>query len=144
MSEIRPARAAFVAFTGLLLLAGTGCTTKISDRAVTRVTTTEASRHQEREQSLFIDARPSAAYRREHIAGAVNIRLGDIPYARRDSRLVGRSPLIVYGEDPGSATALALAKRLLELDYEGVQFFEPGIAGWRAAGLPVVREADPE
>ncbi len=123
----------------LTLLISAGCTTKISDRTVNRITTTAANVRHAEKNALFIDARPSAAYQREHIAGAVNIRLGELSYVSRDQRLVGRSPLIVYGENPGSATAIALAKRLLELEYEGVEYYEPGISGWRSAGLPLDR-----
>ena len=130
-------------FLALWALPGlSGCTTKISDRAVVRISMTEATRRHGREQALFIDARPGPEYARGHIAGAINLRLGDLSYTRRDPRLTGRSPLIVYGEDPGSATALALAKRLLELEYEGVEYFEPGFLGWRGAGLPVESAGD--
>lgn len=119
-----------------------GCSTKISDRAVVRISTTEASKRHGRGQALFIDARPASDYDRAHIVGAVNLRLGDLSFTRRDSRLSGRSPLIVYGENPGSASALALAKRLLDLEYEGVEYFEPGFLGWRGAGLPVEGAGD--
>lgn len=137
MSNSRLTGVLLVFSLALTLLAPAGCTTKISDRAVSRITTTTANVRHAQKNALFIDARPRAAYERGHIAGAVNIRLGEISQVTRDRRLVGRAPLIVYGENPGSATAIALAKRLLELEYEGVEYYEPGFAGWRSAGLPV-------
>jgi rhodanese-related sulfurtransferase len=119
-----------------------GCSTKISDRAVARISTSDAGNRHGRGQALFIDARPAPDFDRGHIAGAVNLRLGDLSYTQRDPRLTGRSPLIVYGENPGSASALALAKRMLDLEYEGVEYFEPGYQGWRGAGLPVEGPGD--
>lgn len=113
-----------------------GCGSTISDRVVTRIELTQATRRFGARQALFIDARPGEDYQQGHIRGAINLRLGDLSFTQRDSRLSGRSPLIVYGQDPGSATAVALAKRLLELEYEGVEYFEPGYAAWRSAGLP--------
>lgn len=136
----------FAALSVLLALLTTlghaGCSTKINDRVVTKITTTVASRHHGGESALFIDARPASEFSQGHIAGAINVRLGDFSYTHRDPRLRGRSPLIVYGENPGSASALALAKRLLELEYERVEYYEPGFQGWLGAGLPVERSAD--
>jgi len=131
-----------VVMSGLVSGLMSGCTTKISDSVITRISTTEASKRQGAGKALFIDTRPGPDFTRGHIPGAINLRLGDISYTDRDPRLTDRSPLIVYGENPGSATAMAMAKRLLELEYEGVAFYEPGFAGWRSAGLPVDRSGD--
>ena len=119
-----------------------GCSTTISDRIVTLLTTTEASQRHGAAKALFIDARPRPAYERGHIEGAINLRLGELSYIDRDPRLTDRSPLIVYGENPGSASALALAKRLMEMKYAGVVYYKPGFAGWRSAGLPVERSGN--
>jgi rhodanese-related sulfurtransferase len=119
-----------------------GCSTKISDSVVNRITTTEAIRRHDGEKTLFIDARPKSAYQRGHIAGAISLRLGELSYTDRDTRLMTHSPLVVYGENPGSAPALALAKRLLEMDYKDIEYYEPGLSGWRAAGLPIERAED--
>ncbi len=139
MSNSKP-RVAWIALVVLTTpLLTTGCSVKISDRVVNRITTTEASARHSREDPIFIDARPAPAFNRGHIAGAINIRLGDLSRIDRDQRIVGRTPKVVYGENPGSATAIALAKQLMEMDYEGVEFFEPGFSGWRSAGLPIER-----
>jgi len=137
-STCRPLAAALA--LGVMLTATGGCSPTISDRTVTRIETTLATQRQAQESALFIDARPAAAYQSGHIPGAINLRLGELSYTGRDPRLTGRSPLIVYGQNPGSATALALAKRMMELKYSGVEYFEPGIEGWRRAGLPVERD----
>ena len=126
----------------LLPVGMSACSTTMSDRAVARINTTDAARRHGDKSALFIDARPEAAYNRGHIPGAINIRLGELSYTDRDARLLGRSPLIVYGENPSSATALALAKRMMDLEYENIIYYEPGFTGWRSAGLPIERAGD--
>ena len=125
-----------------LTLVTAGCTTKINDGVVGRATTTDATRYHNGKKTLFIDARPSTAYNREHITGAINMRIGDLTYTEQDPVLTSHSTLVIYGENPGSPSALALAKRLIGLNYKGVVYYEPGLDGWRNAGLPTVRQGE--
>jgi rhodanese-related sulfurtransferase len=125
-----------------LTLFATGCATKVSDSVVSRITTTDATRLHSGKKSLFIDARPSTAYGRGHITGAINMRFADLSYSEQDPELTSRSTLVVYGENPGSPTALALAKRLISLKYKGVVYYEPGLDGWRNAGLPIENQRE--
>lgn len=88
-------------------------------------------------ETLVVDARSSAEFEAGHIPGARNMRLPDVPEEGRDPALERYKMIIVYGEDPGSATANALAKRLMGAGYKHVRFFGGGMQSWRAAGLPV-------
>lgn len=130
-------------FVGLsLLLTVGGCSQTTSDRTLTRI---EAGAVADRlsgsnaERTLIIDTRTADAYRVGHIPAAVNLRLEDLAAGR--SAGIDRYPVvIVYGENPGSATATAMCKRLQSLGYSGVRLFEGGMDAWRRAGLPIARD----
>lgn len=90
---------------------------------------------------LIIDPRSPARYRRGHIPSAINLSLGDIPEDdSTDPRLAGYDRIVVYGDNPGSAVAKAMAKRLIAVGYgrRTVRWFSGGLAQWARAGLPLV------
>ena len=87
---------------------------------------------------VLIDARPPTEYSRSHIPRAISVDLADLDGRRvNDPRFAPFETRVVYGRDPGSAIARAVAKRLLALGYEGVRLYQPGIEGWARAGLPL-------
>ena len=87
---------------------------------------------------VIVDPRPESDYAAGHIPGAVNLRLPDVGEdMRRPPVLAGRKTIVVYGEDPGSAVAKGMAKKLISLRYKGVRMFAGGIKAWRGAGLGV-------
>ena len=88
---------------------------------------------------LVMDTRPEDAFAAGHIPGARNLRLRDISGERRDPRLESYKTIIVYADNPGSASAIAMTKRLLSLDYTDVRLMEEGFEGWSSRGLPVER-----
>lgn len=125
---------------GVLLLVG--CETTYTDNDITaipqsqvRALSLEAAT--DPKAVLLIDARSAAAFAREHIVGATNLQLYDLdPDRPRLRRLDGFGDLVVYGDDPGSTTAPALAKRLMKLEYEPVKWYKGGLLEWKAAGFP--------
>lgn len=122
------------AFLGFL-----ACAPKVSDRSIRPVSAAEVMTRtaDKPENILIMDTRPPEAYRAGHVPGARNLRLTDISGERRDPRLEGYKTIIVYADNPASASAIAMTKRLLTLDYSEVRFMEEGFEGWRARGLPV-------
>jgi rhodanese-related sulfurtransferase len=45
--------------------------------------------------------------------------------------------IVVYGKDPGSAVAMGMSKKLIELQYKRVRMYKGGLADWVASGQPV-------
>lgn len=87
---------------------------------------------------LLIDARSSKDFAAGHIPGAINIEVPDIDKkAGKKARMESYSEMIVYGDNPGSAPAKGLTKRLLEVGYKSVRMFAGGLSEWKSAGLPV-------
>ncbi len=120
----------------------TGCSQTTSDRTLTRIdapSVADRLRGSNAERTLIMDTRPAEAYRAGHIPSAINLRLEDLAAGR--SAGIDRYPfVIVYGENPASATATAMTKRLQSLGYSGVRLFEGGMDAWRRAGLPIARD----
>lgn len=133
----------------------TGCNRgQVSDRRIDVVTLAEALSYHERAVSrdpevLFIDARRSVIFEEGTIRGAVNLRPNDVDLrAGTDPRLESKDALVVFGQDPSSAVARAMAKRLIEAGYNTmlkrrVKFYAGGYNEWLATGLPVDRPEDP-
>ncbi len=125
-----------------LLFVGSGCSQTTSDRTLSRIeapAVADRLRGSNAERTLIIDTRPAAAYQAGHIPSAVNLRLEDIAAGRAAG--IDRYPvIIVYGENPASATATAMTKRLQSLGYTGARLFEGGMDAWRRGGLPVARD----
>lgn len=125
------------------VLAG-GCESRMTDASIRMISVeevrhlTEKAAEGDSEAVLLIDARPASHYAEIHLPGAVNIPLQQIdPERERDPRIRRYENLVVYGDDPASATARALTKRLMSTGYEGVRMFAGGLAEWRARGYPL-------
>lgn len=98
----------------------------------------EKSRSRDREAALLIDPRAQQDYELGHISGARNLLLRQVnPKRDRDPELEAFDVLIVYGDNPGSAPARAMVKRLLVLGYDDVKWYPGGLEEWREAGLPI-------
>ncbi len=97
----------------------------------------------ENDTALFIDARKPERFAEGHIPGARNLRTPDIDLRYgTDPALERYKNLIVYGENPGTATVNAMAKRLIEAGYNGfvkkrVKVFPGGWEEWEITGLPI-------
>lgn len=131
----------------------TGCSRQVSDRRIDVVNLAEALGYHERAMRadpdvLFVDARRSVIFEDGTIRGAVNMRPNDVDLrAGTDPRLEAMDALVVFGQDPSSAVARAMAKRLIEAGYNTmlrrrVKFYAGGYNEWVATGLPIDRAAD--
>lgn len=133
-------------FACFLGLAG-GCMgpRKVSDKDIKAVSISqviESVESQRREPServlLLLDSRPSAKYRAGHLPGAENMLLSGIdPNKKRDKRLDSYDKIVVYADNPGSASAKGLVKRLLTMRYDDVRLFAGGYDQWVKSGLDV-------
>lgn len=136
-------------FVGVLLVPGVGCSrSNISDKKIQYVTLSRAvelfeQQQRENNTALFIDARNPERFSAGHIPGARNLRTPDVDLRYgTDPALERYKNLIVYGENPGTATVNAMAKRLIEVGYNGfvkkrVKVFPGGWQEWEITGLPI-------
>jgi rhodanese-related sulfurtransferase len=155
MQQIR--RIPFFAASALLVLGVlstmlSGCgKSNISDKKIQYIDLPRAVelyelQQRENDTALFIDARKPERFAQGHIPGARNLRTPDIDLRYgTDPALERYKNLIVYGENPGTATVNAMAKRLIEVGYNGfvkkrVKVFPGGWHEWEITGLPI--EAD--
>lgn len=140
-------RAIILAFaSGLsILLVLAACSTPPSDETLVRMDAAAVADRlagKSAADTILLDSRSQADYEAGHLPTAVNRRLEDVA-AGRTTGLRRYSTIIVYGQNPASATAPALAKRLVSLGFSGVRLYEGGVDAWRSAGLPLER-TDPE
>lgn len=127
-----------------IVLVLSGCSKGVSDRNIKTIPMGDAARLHARtatdpQAALFIDPRSSGDYAREHIAGARSLQLSQVDAQRGADPAIARyENLIVYGDDPGSAVARAMTKRLMVAGYKRkkVKWFSGGLAAWRSASLP--------
>lgn len=131
------ARAIPYIFAIALLMSMGGCSKKISDRAITNIAVADASKkHTGSADILFVDARSAAEYNERHIRGAVHVDLRDFDPDAPPAIFRRAKEIVVYGNDPGSATAIALTKRLIKAEFKRVYFLRDGLNGWVARSLP--------
>jgi rhodanese-related sulfurtransferase len=91
-----------------------------------------------RSRLVLVDARDARAFARAHAAGAVSLPFGGVGYAARARARLGRwhGPLAVFADREDVVVAAAAA--LEAAAFEVAARFAGGVAGWQAAGLPVV------
>ena len=135
---------AIVAAAGLSLLAG--CSGDITDDDIRTIGMGEVRTLVERAGDepgalLLIDPRSPRAFAEGHIPTAQNISLAAIDPKRRDPALDAHTNIVVYGDDPGSAPARAMAKKMMVAGYEGVRLFAGGLREW-ARGYEVERSGE--
>lgn len=140
-SRIAPARLGIGGILLLLFIAA-GCATELNDDLVPRVDAPVVSNRIDAEaDAVIVDVRPAEAFERGHIPGARNLRLSDTTRQDLVASLRGER-VIVYGQNPGSASAMAMTKRLISQGLNA-SLFEDGFDAWRAGGLPVERGGGP-
>ena len=96
---------------------------------------------------LLVDPRSQNDYTFAHLPEARNIGLTDLRddrTATKDSRIARHENIVVYGDNPGTTIARAMAKKLIKLDYDGVRLYFGGMEEWTRAGLPVERGPQPD
>lgn len=121
-----------------------GCQDTVSDKDITRVGVADVQRLSKDSSSvMLLDPRPADRYARGHLPSAVNVPLETIPTVKGTLRPDLASPkfVIVYGDNPGDALAIAATKRLLRAGQSGARLFPGGLAEWRSAGLTITAPA---
>ncbi|MDX2130998.1 MAG: rhodanese-like domain-containing protein [Planctomycetota bacterium] len=143
-------RMGMAVFAGLSVWSAIGCE-GVSDRDIRPLTIAEArriyddaSRPGNSGALAIIDPRSPREFNAGHIPGARNLRLSDFPSdAPFDERLASHDVILVYGNNPASAPAKAMTKRLIAGGYEGVRLMPGGLEEWERAGGPVERPQAP-
>ncbi len=87
---------------------------------------------------IVIDAQGAGGYEREHIDGAIDFAIDHVNElaAQHIERLDQR--VILYCTDADCLGSEFVGTLLVQAGYSNVGRFAPGVAGWRAAGLPTV------
>jgi len=136
-----------------LLGAGTGgCNQSTTDKDIKSVSVAEVRRWLTEAETggkgklvVLVDPRPVRDYQAAHIPGARNVLLSNLPPGGRiDRGLAAFDNIVVYGEDPGSATARGMTKRLIGNGYDGVRWMPGGLQEWVDLGGEVEGAGKPE
>ena len=133
----------------LLAAAAGGCNRSTTDKDIETVSVAEVRRllmeaETQRKDDLIVlvDPRPVQDFQAAHIPGARNVLLSNLPPGGRVDRGLSRfDRIVVYGEDPGSATARGMTKRLLGNGYDGVRWMSGGLREWTDLGGEVAGTA---
>ena len=138
-----------------VVLAGTlgGCKGGVSDKKIDFIDLNRAMElHSEWQKDpdkvLFIDVRNSKRFAAGRVEGARNIRVNEIDLRYdADPELLKYDHLILYGENPGSASARAMAKRMIQGGYNTmlkarVRLYLGGWVVWESSGLPYESDDD--
>jgi rhodanese-related sulfurtransferase/glyoxylase-like metal-dependent hydrolase (beta-lactamase superfamily II) len=96
---------------------------------------TEATPYFQRGAAL-LDVRPKAAFAEKHIPGSTHLELDTQLSNRAGFVLPAGLPIILLLEDKAAYREAVLA--LARVGYDVIGYLADGIAGWEAAGLPVV------
>ncbi len=131
-------------FAAALSVGGSvGCERETRDTDIKLVSVGEVKALWDRQQKgsstavFIIDPRPARAFEASHITGARNLTLPKVnPKEDRDPMIERYDNIVVYGDDPGSATARGMVKRLLAVGYKHIRFFAGGLLEWKSRGFP--------
>jgi rhodanese-related sulfurtransferase len=89
-----------------------------------------------REDALVVDVSPAADFAKAHILGSVSVPLADLdPEKHKVLSKAKERPVVVVCRS--GQTAQDAAARLKKAGFTKVGVLEGGIAGWRAADLPL-------
>lgn len=125
----------------LLGISAGGCSKQTTDRDIQPISLTEVRALLDSPRAgstLLIDPRPPSVFAAGHIPGARNMQLSEVRQEAGVNPTLDRyGQLVVYGDDPGTGSAVAMTKRLMMTGYKNVRMFMGGMSEWRRAGLPV-------
>ena len=86
--------------------------------------------------AILVDVRGPDSYAESHIAGALNVPLGEV--GSRAAGLAARNrTIITYCSCPAEETSIAAADELIANGVEDVLVLRGGIRGWATQGLPL-------
>ena len=104
---------------------------------MTKIDTEELSKRLESGQAAVFDVRGDIEFERAHIPGAKTAPLGSLVF--RVARIMNPDSFVaVYSAGKDCGLAARAAQRLENLRLTNVHYYEEGLEGWQAAGLPVV------
>ena len=132
-------------FTALILclavgvcgLVGVGCNRDITDKSVIQWGPDQIVKRQD-DRTLFLDMREPPAYLAGHVPGARLTKLADVQLQSERLRFGGHSMIVVYGQNPGTNAAMAMAKRLIITKHDKVRLMKGGFDEWVRLGYPIV------
>lgn len=130
---------------GLALTVGAGgCSGNVTDNDITDVGVTRVKQLVDtapKSGLVLIDARSAQDYSKGHLPTARSMPLDTVSVKPRakDPALEKAEVIVVYGEDPGSALARGVTKRLIEAGYDEVYYFRGGVLEWNRNGFPIVK-----
>ncbi len=132
----------------ILMLCGCTGIRNVSDRDIQMIDLEKVlalidrqEEHPDEPRLLLLDSRAEKKYRAGHIPGARHMLTADVnPEFGRDPAIDVYDRIVIYADNPGSASAKALAKLLMSLRYDGVRLFPGGLRAWKNAGLPIESE----
>jgi rhodanese-related sulfurtransferase len=137
----------------ILGLAG-GCTKKTSDKDLVWVDPAEGATlvqgrprllggGSDEPAGIWLDPRTEREYRSGHIPGAVHVPLLHDSARGQVEQYRDRKVIVVYGNGYNSPVAIAVSKKLIELEFKDVRTLRGGIQAWEAAGNPLTTGDDP-
>lgn len=93
----------------------------------------------QQQETIFIDARPTAEYVELHIPGAINLPAERLE--QEEPKGLAETPkgqrIVVYCSQVNCEASLKVAQKLRSLGYTGVVVFLGGFRAWDEAGYPV-------
>jgi rhodanese-related sulfurtransferase len=153
MPVFRPSKRRFalpmvvLALAALVGGAGGGCTKDYSDKDIEEISLSQVrtlTGGKDAPKVMLVDPRAESDFAAGHLPGAQNLGLNS-ERARTGEGLnpvfKGYKHIVVYGDDPSSAPAIAMTKRLMTAGAKGVKLFRGGLIEWRRAGLPIEKDA---
>jgi rhodanese-related sulfurtransferase len=116
-----------------------GCNKEISDRDLVLIELAEVQKLHVAPNARFVDPRAPEEFASAHIRGALSLQVVQVTEVKTDMEpsVARAKTVVVYGNNPGSAVARVVAKRLMAAGHKGVRFYSGGLAEWRANGLPI-------
>ena len=111
----------------------------MENEAILNVTPSQAIGYYGDKSTIFVDARPTTLYAKEHIPGAVNIPLPlfDIMYMMKLSEIDRNKRIIVYGRTFSSLYDKKTARKLNLHGHENIMILKGGLSVWKKNGYPV-------
>jgi rhodanese-related sulfurtransferase len=130
---------------GLIALSclGTGgCSKDVTDKDVALLSPGEAYKRLN-DRSLVMDLRGQAEFDAGRLPGARLTRLVDVDERDESPRFSGHKMILVYSQNPGQGSGMAMAKKLMRTKHKNVRLLDGGFDAWERAGLPVERSEKP-
>lgn len=123
----------------------TGCQQKISDRDIVSIDLAETRKLHAARAARFVDSRAPEDFAAGRIPGAMNLQLPQVSEVKTEMEpsIARAKTVVVYGANPGSGVAKAIAKRLMIAGHKGVRLYAGGMDEWRANNLPVEQSPRP-